>query len=174
MAFDSAQELVAELAKDLVAVESATEGGLVLVGVDGWDGAGKTTLAGQIAKRIGGKVLSLDPYLEGHRGGYVPNLRVDEIQREVGSASGWLIAEGVCLLAAADRIGIRLQKLIYVKRMSPSGFWIDQDVCDLGRARRGSDQEEGRSSLGSSRPFKRPHRTALRKRGQREAHYRNW
>jgi hypothetical protein len=121
--FDCAEKLI----DDLAAV-SATE--TVLIGVDGKDGAGKTTLAGKIAGRLGGKVLSLDSYLAENRESYVPNLHVCRLRRDVTNASGRVVLEGACLLAVANKIGITIQKLVYVKRVNQFGLWLDADVCE--------------------------------------------
>jgi Cdc6-like AAA superfamily ATPase len=122
--FDSVEQLADELAR----VISTTP--RVLIGIDGKDGTGKTTLARHIANRIGGEVVSLDDYLEKQKGSYIPHLRFEEIRRELSSKQGPIVLEGVCLLAAVKRIGITTDKLIYVKGVRRDGRWPDQQECD--------------------------------------------
>ena len=46
------RSLVEALADDVVVIGSTTKGGMVLVGIDGVDGAGKSTLADELAERL--------------------------------------------------------------------------------------------------------------------------
>lgn len=123
-AFNSAKELARQLSGAVSLIDGA------IIGVDGYTGVGKTTLAGQIANEIGGKVLSLDSYLEKNRGRYLPNLRIEEFRNDLNDARGPLVIEGVCLLAALSIIGVQLKKLIYVKRIGHYGTWKDRRECN--------------------------------------------
>ena len=38
--------------------------------------------------------------------------------------------EGVCLLQVLERLGVRLDCVIYIKRMT-SGLWSDEDECEF-------------------------------------------
>lgn len=121
--FESQGRLAEEVARGIPV------GQAVRIGIDGKDGSGKTTLAQRIAEQIKGEVVSLDEYVEKKKGGYVPYLRVKEIRATLSSKMGPLVVEGVCLLAAADRIGIKIDKLIYVKRVNSSHQWLDEEEC---------------------------------------------
>lgn len=123
--FTSEQELASELSR------VAKAGSVRIIGIDGKDGAGKTTVAERIARATNGTVVSLDEYVEKSRGGYVPYLRVPDAITAVGRAAPPVVLEGVCLLAAVETMGVELDKLIYVKRMSEHGFWLDEDECSL-------------------------------------------
>lgn len=121
--FRSADELSREIAR------TVSRGSARYIGIDGKDGSGKTTLAQVIAAAIGGIVVSLDDYVEKNRGGYVPHLRVTEINAKINKEARPIVIEGVCLLAATERIGIKLERLVYVKKVSPYGIWADEDEC---------------------------------------------
>ena len=100
------------------------------IGVDGKDDSGKSTLAKQLSKQLKIGSICLDDFVEKKEGGYVAFLDVVAINNEVKGKGCPLIIEGVCLLAAAERIGIELDVLIYVKRMSSYGYWHDEVECD--------------------------------------------
>ena len=122
--FEEEEKLAEEVVRS-ISVDQA-----MIIGIDGKDGSGKTTLAQRIAEQIKGEVVSLDEYVEKKKGCYVQYLRLNEIRATLSSKMGPLVVEGVCLLAAADRIGIRIDKLIYVKRVNSSHQWLDEEECD--------------------------------------------
>ena len=118
--FDS----IETLANELAVLASTT----AVIGIDGNDGAGKTYLARYIASKIHGEVVSLDDYIE-QKGSYIPNLRIEDTRTKVRTAHGPVCIEGICLLEAAEKIGISINKLIYVKRMK-GREWPDEVECD--------------------------------------------
>ena len=61
--------------------------------------------------------------------GYTQHVRCEELATAVRSAAGPTVIDGVCLLAVAERCGFRLDTLIYVKRISESGRWDDEEYC---------------------------------------------
>lgn len=116
---------VAGLAGDLVRL------GAKVVGIDGHPGAGKSHLAAELAKRLNGHHLKLDDLVNSKQGQYVAELRVKEIQCELEGAIRPVLFDGICNLAAADRInkGINSQPLVfdafvYVCRIAGS-VWYD-------------------------------------------------
>lgn len=121
--FDSEEELASTV------LSENTVGASFLLGIDGNDGVGKTTLANAIAPLLNALILSLDDHIEKHKDGYVPFLRIGEIRSVLAGQTQPLIVEGVCLLAAAERIGIRLSRLVYIKRIS-YGEWSDEGECN--------------------------------------------
>jgi len=74
------------------------------IAIDGRDGAGKTSLAIVLQNRLGGTLVSLDDYLVENRGGYVPNLKTGELKATLATAIRPIIIEGVCILAALERV----------------------------------------------------------------------
>lgn len=103
-----------------------------LVGIDGKDGVGKSELAERLSELLDVKLVSLDRYLEQHRDRYVAYLKVNELADEIREVRGLVIIEGVCLLAAAERMGMQLNELVYVKRMR-HGLWVDEEICSPDR-----------------------------------------
>tara|TARA_Y100001938_G_scaffold135436_1_gene197110 strand:- start:1796 stop:2374 length:579 start_codon:yes stop_codon:yes gene_type:complete len=98
-----------------------------LIGIDGIDGIGKSTLAKEISLLINAKLISLDDFLARNQDIYVDSLRVNEIFDAITSTVGITIIEGVCLLAAIDRTNVKLNELVYVKRIR-HGIWVDEET----------------------------------------------
>lgn len=100
------------------------------IGFDGMDGVGKSTLAREMAKRVGGSVISLDDHLVKKQNGYVPHIRCDELKAAISVARPPILIEGVCLLAVARRCGFDVDVLVYLRRLSRnSQIWHDQELC---------------------------------------------
>jgi hypothetical protein len=100
------------------------------IGIDGKDGVGKTKLAREISELIGAKVISLDDYIEGQQNNYVPSLKTNELTKAIEGVAGFIVLEGVCLLAAVEQLGISIDEHVYMKRIR-HGLWVDEDVCCL-------------------------------------------
>lgn len=105
--------------------------GGAIVGIDGWTGAGKTTLAKALAGRLNGSAYDLDSALIPDRKCYLPALRLNEIAEALGTRSGFLFVSGICLREALDRAGCAADVHIYVKRMATWG-WPDEDELEGG------------------------------------------
>jgi hypothetical protein len=116
--------------RELVELLSSSYATAVLIGIDGTDGAGKTTLAKELGQSMGATVVSLDDFVPKDSGSYVPHLRTDDLRETLCSAGRPVIVEGVCLLAALEALSLGPDLLIYVKRISDDGYWYDHDVCD--------------------------------------------
>ncbi len=101
-----------------------------IIAIDGTDGVGKTTLALGLQATIGGTVVSLDDFVLKNRGGYVPYLKTAELKAALESRTRPCIVEGVCVLAALERVSYKADVFIYVKRLVSYGYWNDEDTCD--------------------------------------------
>ena len=100
------------------------------IAIDGRDGVGKTTLAVALQAALGGIVISLDDFVLENCGGYVPHLKIAGLKATLERSSRPCIVDGVCTLAALDRVSHRHDVLIYVKRLGSCGYWQDEDTCD--------------------------------------------
>jgi len=101
-----------------------------LLGIDGMDGAGKTNLATRVGKKLNASVIALDDFIEENKDAYVPILESEDVRSVRANADGPVIVEGVCLLAAIEKIGIPISRLVYVKKIDQYGVWDDEDECD--------------------------------------------
>jgi hypothetical protein len=113
---------------DRITIENSVSG--FLLGVDGSDGSGKTTLSSNLKTLLGASLVSVDDFQEKAREAYVPVLKIPELQRAIAGQSGPVIVEGVCLLDDLKKAEIRASRLICVKKLSPFGFWKDEDECE--------------------------------------------
>lgn len=100
------------------------------IGIDGKDGSGKTTLAKELSEQLEIEFICLDDFVEKKKGGYVAFLDIAALNSVLKAKGTPLIVEGVCLLDAAKRMGIKVDAHIYVKRMSAYGIWNDEEECD--------------------------------------------
>lgn len=107
-----------------------SNGERLLIGFDGLDGVGKSTLAREMAKHLGGSVISLDDYLVKKQNGYVLYIRHDELKAALLASRSPILIEGVCLLAVACRCGFDVDLLVYVRRRSRNnGIWHERELC---------------------------------------------
>ena len=99
------------------------------IAIDGTDGSGKSTLARELGTELGVKVLHLDDFVAKNRDTYIANLDKVKLSRALASAEPFIV-EGVCLLQALDVLSLKVDALVYVKRMS-HGYWSDEDELDF-------------------------------------------
>lgn len=104
----------------------------VIVAVDGVTGAGKTTLARQVAPLLKAQPVDLDDFLNKPISTFVEYLRLDALHAALSAAPGAVVVSGVCVLEALHRIGMAPYCLVYVKRFSEDWGWEDEDEI-LGR-----------------------------------------
>lgn len=102
-----------------------------VVGIDGWTGVGKTTLAKALADALDGSIFDLDSALNRDCESYVPSLRLGEIAEALAAPAGLLFVSGICLRQVLEQAGRAANAHIYVKRMATWG-WADEDELDGG------------------------------------------
>lgn len=101
-----------------------------IIGVDGKDGVGKTTLANTVATATGGSVISLDRFIIENQGNYVSSLKKTDLRDSLRAQQRRVIVEGVCLLAALNTVSTKPDLLIYIKRLQLGWYWHDEEILD--------------------------------------------
>jgi len=102
-----------------------------VVGIDGVDGSGKSTLATSLSEKLGCSHINLDDHIDKNLGQYVNHVHYLVVREMINAIKLPIIIEGVCLLAITERLQLNLDALIYIKRISSYGNWIDEDNCDV-------------------------------------------
>jgi len=105
--------------------------GFRVVGIDGIDGTGKSTLAASLTEELGCSHINLDDHIDKNQGKYVNHIHYTVVQEIINGAVLPIIIEGVCLLAITERLQLNLDTLIYIKRISSYGSWRDEDDCEV-------------------------------------------
>lgn len=112
--------------KDLVRAMEATHRRSGIMGIDGWTGVGKTTLAQQLATSLGASFYDLDSALTRDQQSYLSALRLSEISGALANTAGAIVVSGICLRHILKRVERRADTNIYLKRMAVWG-WADED-----------------------------------------------
>lgn len=110
-------------------IEHIQNKGHLCIGIDGIDGAGKSTLARKLSAALISEHVNLDDFLIKNREGFLKNLKYTELKKKTTECSSFVI-EGVCLLKALNEIKLKVDCLIYVKTMH-LGYWSDERECDI-------------------------------------------
>lgn len=105
--------------------------GAARIGIDGRDGAGKSTLAQEISGALGLPCISLDCFLEEKMDGYVEHIDYPKLKATLEKLEGYVV-EGVCLLQVLGRIQLSPSASIYIKRMQ-HGVWSDENELDISK-----------------------------------------
>lgn len=88
-----------------------------LIAIDGYHGAGKSVLAGQLASALGIRVVHLDDFLVPGQCGFTHSIRYSELHAAL--VAGPAIVEGVCLLSVTRQLGVEPVVHVYVDDQRP-------------------------------------------------------
>jgi uridine kinase len=85
-----------------------------LVGIDGGVGAGKTTIAYQLSAQLRCTCVHLDSFLSKGNATFLPSIQYDHLRSAIALEKGTVVVEGVCLLAALERLSLVPDYLVFV------------------------------------------------------------
>ncbi|WP_460410359.1 MULTISPECIES: hypothetical protein [unclassified Pseudomonas] len=100
-----------------------------MIGIDGIDGSGKSTLGSAVSEALGLPCISLDSFLEKDPEGYVESMDYTKLKAALEGLKGYVV-EGVCLTKVLQRIQLTPEASIYIKRVR-YGFWLDETQLDI-------------------------------------------
>lgn len=98
--------------------------GYRIIGIDGIDGAGKTTLAKELEK-IGYLRISLDDYLVKKSGEYFKFLDLNKLKKDLKNKEK-LVIEGVLLNKILNTIGVKTNYFIYLTDNIWLNDWLEE------------------------------------------------
>src|ERR1700675_5153879 len=76
-----------------------------LIAVDGYHGAGKSTLTRILSASLGIRCVHLDAFLVPNQGNYVSSLKLSELSATLQEHP--VLVEGVCLMAVMERLCVK-------------------------------------------------------------------
>ena len=102
----------------------------ILVAVEGFAGAGKSSLAAALGKDMPAPVIHTDEYVEGEDESlpYSQRLNYDRVAVALRSAqcgASVVIIDGICLRESLRRLGVSASFFVYLKLIAPNGLWHD-------------------------------------------------
>ncbi|WP_144424978.1 shikimate kinase [Pseudomonas trivialis] len=98
------------------------------IGIDGIDGAGKSTLAREVSEALGLPCISLDSFVEKDMKGYVEHIDYLKLKATLEKFEGYVV-EGVCLRQVLRRIQLA-PAVNNIKRVQ-HGVWSDEANLDI-------------------------------------------
>lgn len=101
-----------------------------VVGLDGGNGIGKTTLSNKIGEDYGFSIIHLDDFLNKNQDGYVGQIRVGELEEKIEASQKPLIIEGCCLREILKLLSIEAEAIVYMKLMR-HGVWVEEREYDI-------------------------------------------
>ena len=100
----------------------------VVIGIDGYLGAGKTTVANELSRKLGYRCIHIDEYLEPHQSDYFKNLDLTSLKAATDQRP--LIIEGLCLLKVLDQLQVNVDFLVFVMGIGPNRKKMDKNLFD--------------------------------------------
>ena len=91
--------------------------------IDGDLGAGKSALAQGMSKDLSATVVSLDEYLLSNGDIYWDQIDYEPLRSKVSAIGQRIIIEGVCALKVLEKINVRHDYLIFIKRYNGLFGW---------------------------------------------------
>lgn len=102
-----------------VAIEKLNVSHPKLIGIDGIDGIGKTTMATKLASELQYQVISIDDYLNKNQGSYYKHIDFAKLKEDILTRNQ-VIVEGILLTRILNKIDVKCDFYIY----ATNNFWV--------------------------------------------------
>lgn len=86
-----------------------------VIGIDGDNGTGKSTLAREINAALGGTIVSVDDFLLGNGQPYLSQVDFARLSTTLDGAAAPIIIEGVLLQDVLHRLGVSADYIVYAQ-----------------------------------------------------------
>jgi hypothetical protein len=90
---------------------------LKLVALDGYHGAGKSTLALDLSRHLNISVIHVDDYIEPNTGTFIDAVDLQKIELSIEKYP--VLLDGVCILKLLELMGRKADAIIYVRSLKP-------------------------------------------------------
>jgi hypothetical protein len=91
--------------------------------IDGDPGAGKTTLAKEMASDLSARRISIDDYWAGNGDAYLLQLNFDALRNDILNGDSKTIIEGICVLQVMTKIEVGHDFHVFIKRLNGFVGW---------------------------------------------------
>jgi hypothetical protein len=89
-----------------------------LIVFDGRLNAGKTYIAQEMARKLGGTAVDADDYLERDLGMFLGALRIHELRRALEDSKPPVLFSSVCARQVIEKLGLRPAGIVWVEQVS--------------------------------------------------------
>ena len=91
--------------------------------IDGDQGAGKSSLANEMAEVLGANVISLDDFLPGNHAVYWEQIQYESLHSKISSSGPKVIIEGVCILKILAQIHVPYDYHVFIELRNGFSGW---------------------------------------------------
>jgi cytidylate kinase len=109
----------------LIEIVSSSEN--QIIAIDGVANSGKSTLASKILETLAIDGFDLDDIRDLSKSSYLKQLDYEIISQKITDRKKTIVVHGLFMRQVLERIKIKADVYIYVKRMSKSGYWADME-----------------------------------------------
>lgn len=107
--------------------------GIKIISIDGWTGAGKSTLTDLFQNVNEIEIISFENYFEKNTGKYLDVFNFDDLKNKITAAlnSGKnVLVEGICMDEVLQNISIKSDYKIYIKELGAFKDWYYEKYLD--------------------------------------------
>lgn len=118
-------------------IKAQFQEGQKIITIDGWTGAGKTTISKQIKENENLTKISLDGYFEKNTGLYLEVFDYDKLNnniKEIHECGKSILIEGICIDQIMESCGFEPNYKVYIRQLDPNGEWYYDKYLDENKS----------------------------------------